>query len=183
MEKVRVHELARELGVTSKDIMGRLGELGEHVKSASSVIEAPVVRKLKATMGTVALRRSGDADLASVAEALGLDPSLMHKRGHFARVQGAGNLPGPIISRRGQIDEKAAVFRWAQRLIDDTQMREWRKAGLGVYDDAIAEQCIDAGISPEELRIRIDGQTVANRLRGGESVSAVVIRLRATRRT
>ncbi|PSL01136.1 translation initiation factor 2 (bIF-2) [Haloactinopolyspora alba] len=47
MAKVRVHELAKELGVTSKDVLGKLGDLGEYVKSASSTVEAPVVRRLR----------------------------------------------------------------------------------------------------------------------------------------
>jgi len=45
--KVRVYELAKELGVDSKALMAKLGELGEFVRSASSTIEAPVVRKLR----------------------------------------------------------------------------------------------------------------------------------------
>ncbi|WP_035833548.1 translation initiation factor IF-2 [Jonesia quinghaiensis] len=47
MAKIRVYELAKELGVESKTIMSKLTELGEFVRSASSTIEAPVVRKLK----------------------------------------------------------------------------------------------------------------------------------------
>ncbi|HWM37497.1 MAG TPA: translation initiation factor IF-2, partial [Streptomyces sp.] len=46
MAKVRVYELAKELGVESKVVMAKLNELGEFVRSASSTIEAPVVRKL-----------------------------------------------------------------------------------------------------------------------------------------
>ncbi|WP_055590249.1 translation initiation factor IF-2 [Streptacidiphilus griseoplanus] len=46
MAKVRVYELAKELGVESKVVMAKLTELGEFVRSASSTIEAPVVRKL-----------------------------------------------------------------------------------------------------------------------------------------
>ncbi|AZI58089.1 translation initiation factor IF-2 [Nakamurella antarctica] len=45
--KARVHELAKELGTTSKEILTKLSELGEFVKSASSTVEAPVVRKLR----------------------------------------------------------------------------------------------------------------------------------------
>jgi hypothetical protein len=44
--KVRVYELAKEFGVESKVVMAKLQELGEFVRSASSTIEAPVVRKL-----------------------------------------------------------------------------------------------------------------------------------------
>jgi len=45
--KARVHELAKELGVTSKDVLKKLADLGEYVKSASSTVEAPVARKLR----------------------------------------------------------------------------------------------------------------------------------------
>ncbi|BDO42617.1 translation initiation factor IF-2 [Cellulomonas sp. NTE-D12] len=49
MPKVRVYELAKELGVDSKTIMTKLNELGEFVRSPSSTIEPPVVRKLRDT--------------------------------------------------------------------------------------------------------------------------------------
>jgi translation initiation factor IF-2 len=45
--KVRVYELAKEFGVESKVVLAKLGDLGEFVRSASSTIEAPVVRRLK----------------------------------------------------------------------------------------------------------------------------------------
>lgn len=46
MSKVRVYELAKALGVDSKDIISKLEEVGEYVKSASSTVEAPVIRRL-----------------------------------------------------------------------------------------------------------------------------------------
>ena len=46
MAKVRVYELAKEFGVESKAVMAKLQEMGEFVRSASSTIEAPVVRRL-----------------------------------------------------------------------------------------------------------------------------------------
>ena len=54
MSKVRVYELAKELGVESKVVLAKLAELGEFVRSASSTVEAPVVRKLKDAMPAVA---------------------------------------------------------------------------------------------------------------------------------
>lgn len=45
MSKVRVSALAKELGVTSKVLLERLNGMGEYVKSASSTIEPPVVRR------------------------------------------------------------------------------------------------------------------------------------------
>ena len=46
MAKVRVYELAKELGLESKELLAKLQEVGEFVRSASSTVEAPVVRKL-----------------------------------------------------------------------------------------------------------------------------------------
>jgi translation initiation factor IF-2 len=44
--KVRVYELAKDLGLESKELLAKLQEVGEFVSSASSTVEAPVVRKL-----------------------------------------------------------------------------------------------------------------------------------------
>ena len=47
MAKVRVYELAKELGVESKIVLSMLKDMGEFVRSASSTVEAPVERRLK----------------------------------------------------------------------------------------------------------------------------------------
>ncbi|EEI16869.1 translation initiation factor IF-2 N-terminal domain-containing protein, partial [Corynebacterium lipophiloflavum] len=49
--KLRVHELAKQLGVTSKELLATLKDQGEFVKTASSTIEPPVVKKMKAFYG------------------------------------------------------------------------------------------------------------------------------------
>jgi translation initiation factor IF-2 len=71
--KARVHELAKELGVTSKEVLARLSQQGEFVKSASSTVEAPVARRLRESFGggkaasekasNVATKAAGRADL------------------------------------------------------------------------------------------------------------------------
>ena len=50
MAKVRVYELAKELGIESKVVMTKLQEMGEFVRSASSTVEPPVVRRLREAM-------------------------------------------------------------------------------------------------------------------------------------
>jgi len=45
--KPRVHELAKEFGVESKEVLKTLGEMGEYVRSPSSTVEAPVARRLR----------------------------------------------------------------------------------------------------------------------------------------
>ena len=50
MAKVRVHELAKELGVESKVVLAKLKEMGEFVKGPASAVAPPVARKLKAAL-------------------------------------------------------------------------------------------------------------------------------------
>src|SRR5580698_3777424 len=58
--KVRVYELAKEFGVESKAVMAKLQEMGEFVRSASSTIEAPVVRRLKEAFAGQAGKANGN---------------------------------------------------------------------------------------------------------------------------
>ncbi len=53
MSKVRVYELAKELGMDSKTVLAKLQDMGEFVRSASSTIEAPVARRLKEALPPV----------------------------------------------------------------------------------------------------------------------------------
>ena len=51
MAKVRVHELAKELGVESKVVLAKLKEMGEFVKSASSTVELPAEMRFRKEYG------------------------------------------------------------------------------------------------------------------------------------
>ena len=50
--KARVHELAKELGISSKQVLFRLQMLGEYVQSPSSTVEAPIAQKLRESVRT-----------------------------------------------------------------------------------------------------------------------------------
>ncbi|MTE13398.1 translation initiation factor IF-2 [Nocardia aurantiaca] len=63
--KARVHELAKELGVTSKELLARLKEQGEFVKSASSTVEAPVARRLRESLAPKSAPSNGTAKPAA----------------------------------------------------------------------------------------------------------------------
>ena len=65
MAKVRVYELAKEFGVESKAVMAKLQEMGEFVRSASSTIEAPVVRRLKDEFAGQAAKAANGAGKAA----------------------------------------------------------------------------------------------------------------------
>ncbi len=71
--KARVHELAKELGVTSKEVLARLNEQGEFVKSASSTVEAPVARRLRESFGG---GKPAPAKTSAKASAKSLDNAL-----------------------------------------------------------------------------------------------------------
>ena len=73
--KARVHELAKELGVTSKEVLARLSEQGEFVKSASSTVEAPVARRLREAFGgsKPAAEKAKSGGLGRRSVAVGLD--------------------------------------------------------------------------------------------------------------
>jgi translation initiation factor IF-2 len=43
----RVYDIAKELGIDSKDAVAKLAELGEFVKSGASTITPPVAKKLR----------------------------------------------------------------------------------------------------------------------------------------
>ena len=47
MSNLRVHELAKELGMSSKDLLAKCAEIGEYVKGPSSAVLPPVERKLR----------------------------------------------------------------------------------------------------------------------------------------
>ena len=52
MAKTRVYELAKELGLETRDLLAALRDLGEFVRSASSTMEVQVVRKLREKVAT-----------------------------------------------------------------------------------------------------------------------------------
>ncbi|MDR1448541.1 MAG: translation initiation factor IF-2 [Candidatus Ancillula sp.] len=53
MADIRVHELAKEYGLSSKALIEKLQKMGEHVKAPSSTILAPIERKLREELGDV----------------------------------------------------------------------------------------------------------------------------------
>ena len=113
MSKVRVHELAKQLGMESKEVLAKLQEMGEFVRSASSTVEAPVVRKLvalypdakpveekkpvkKAAAKKSAAKKSAEVDPALAAELaaeLGVDLDAL--KASRAAAEAAATAPAP----------------------------------------------------------------------------------------
>ncbi|WP_369640342.1 translation initiation factor IF-2 N-terminal domain-containing protein, partial [Nocardia sp. JMUB6875] len=89
--KARVHELAKELGVTSKELLARLKEQGEFVKSASSTVEAPVARRLRESLAPKSAPSNGTAKSATPKPSGDSTPRPAAK----PATPGAGPRPGP----------------------------------------------------------------------------------------
>ncbi|MET8426625.1 translation initiation factor IF-2 [Nocardia sp. NPDC004860] len=89
--KARVHELAKELGVTSKELLARLKEQGEFVKSASSTVEAPVARRLRESLAPKSAPSNGTAKSATPKPSGDGAPRPAAK----PAAPGAGPRPGP----------------------------------------------------------------------------------------
>src|SRR6202167_5449601 len=97
--KVRVYELAKEFGVESKVVMTKLEEMGEFVRSASSTIEAPVVRKLKESLNSGSAkpgRGDGGAGSGGRRDQGGQGDSRGNDRGPARVPDGAPAAGGPV---------------------------------------------------------------------------------------
>lgn len=101
MAKVRVYELAKELGVESKVLLEHLKSQGEFVRAASSTIEAPVVRRI---------RESFPAELAGGAKKSGGDsaPASPQSTPAGGAPKPAGR-PGPVPGPAKKADRKSVV--------------------------------------------------------------------------
>ena len=62
MAKTRVHELAKTYGIESKEVLEKLKEMGEFVKSPSSTIELPVEMRFKKQYGEALLAAAKPAE-------------------------------------------------------------------------------------------------------------------------
>ena len=95
--KLRVHELAKQLGVTSKELLATLKEQGEFVKSASSTVEPPVAKKMRNHYGAGSASKDATPGAASATPGpvpgSAAKPSAKPTPG--AKPGAAGQKPGP----------------------------------------------------------------------------------------
>jgi len=107
---VRVHELAREFGVESKVVLSTLKDMGEYVKSASSTVEAPVVRRLTEEHGDAlraqgakkakpAAKKAAAAEPAAPVAEAAPAPAEVAEAAPEAPARPAGPTPGPRVAK------------------------------------------------------------------------------------
>ncbi|MFT8396279.1 translation initiation factor IF-2 [Propionibacterium sp.] len=94
MAKVRVYELAKELGLNSKELLAKLNDMGEFVRSASSTIEAPVVRRVTDRVQSEnSSAQNGPTESASTQHGSAKKASARVRRA--SPRPGATGVPGP----------------------------------------------------------------------------------------
>jgi len=101
--KVRVYELAKELGVESKVVMAKLQDLGEFVRSASSTVEAPVVRKLidSIQQGDSGAKSGAGKSAASAQSAPAAKTAASSSAPRPGGAPKPGPRPGPVAPKPG----------------------------------------------------------------------------------
>jgi Translation initiation factor IF-2, N-terminal region len=175
--KIRVHELAKELGVTSKEILVACRNYGQFVKSSSSTLEAPLVRQLREGLGgrvnSINPRDYGvSADLShpTVVDDGGFGAALERARRQSRSTTSGTHKPGAIESaiyrcaidphrtkRGGYTPEERdraqrLAKQWASTWLPD--IVDWIKVAGGVRPD-IAVKLSTAGLTPTDADLRL----------------------------
>ena len=114
MVKKRVYELAKEFGVDSKTVLERLKGMGEFVKSASSTVEAPVVRRLQAALaaeGNQAGSKSGSKPAKAAANPAANPAATTASKqaaNQSAKPSGAAKPSAPKAKSQAESQKRAA---------------------------------------------------------------------------
>ena len=93
MAKVRVSTLAKEFGMTSKELMGHLAEMKIPAKSASSTLEDAYVAMVRKQLASVIEARAQEVEAAKQAEEQAAQEKIIR-----AAIAKAKNLFIPQIS-------------------------------------------------------------------------------------
>ena len=186
MSKVRVHELAKQLGMESKEVLAKLQEMGEFVRSASSTVEAPVVRKLialypdakpveekkpvkKAAAKKSAAKKSAEVDPALAAELaaeLGVDLDALKASRAAAEAAAAAPTPAPQVS-----DESAPVAPAADAAAATAGRSRWRRC-------TTSPQSLGRSKDRIQRRGRSEGFTLPSPFCGSTALQMTLRRLR-----
>ena len=149
MDKVRVYELARDLGITSPETIGLLKEkLKIRVKSASSTIPEDTATKLKRLLrleGASATRTKAVKVAASPAEG-GADPAKLARKARAEKARLA------LLEEMDEEEraEKEKVER-AQREKEEKERREAEEAAQKLADEEQAREAAAAAVALAEL--------------------------------
>jgi hypothetical protein len=187
-----VHTLAGELGVSSAVIRQTVTEItgnGTDSYSLDPALADQVRAKLRSlqrnvqgstgspmfsgpVVGTAAVRPANRA----VGPVFAGTPEQRPAQGPRS---GEGFSTTPGASKAPESSDYAASLasQLAEQTATAADNEQWRAAGLGAHVGHLIDLCQRHGLVPADLRRRVDGQTVASRLKNGESMSSVRSRM------
>lgn len=200
--RIRVRDLAREVGADDNDVLVWLRANGEWVKSVLSFVEQPVAQRVRLHFAPDnEQQRSSSpeeqADPPVRAPLQGLQPPtapparennpFLGQLKAFSRREAPrpprntspetvwhAEHETPDYSAAGSFLASPAMapFEWALRGVDDTK-QAWLDHGLTDRDARIAEACLAAGLQPNDLAVAVSGWTVLDRITRGEAPKEV----------
>jgi hypothetical protein len=198
---IDVHRLAGELGVSAEVILRAAAELDGAVSTRSTLTDelaSQVRTHLRTTqrgfagsgarpifsVGTQhsAASRPQNRTIAPAFPGRSREDNL-GQQGQSRdprRATGSGTSSDDDRSRRADAtvhEQDALASQLAAQAAASALAAQWRAAGLGRHDRHIIEQCQRHGLTPQDVRRRVDGQTIASRLKNGESISSVRSRI------
>lgn len=176
--KIRVHELAKELGCTSKEVLRVCSESGEFVKSASSPLDPRVALIVRERLGTGIDRLStedygnslGGSRPAAASDDGGFEAAFEKAQRASRRRTSPSRNPGeiqtaiyryaidPRRSRRGNYTPEEhdraerLTKRWAETWLSD--LVEWIRVADAEHPD-IAVKLAQAGLCPADADLRL----------------------------
>lgn len=137
MSRIRVYELAKELGIPSRDLLTRLNDLGHFVRSNSSVLAPHIVEQVRTRYNAKPSGLPNDVDPIEQA----IRRNLLD--GEPLRQRRARDT-GPTARRQSP----PPPCPWLSRLFEPSEREAWER--VGVHSAPEAEQFRDAGITPRE---------------------------------
>jgi hypothetical protein len=198
---IDVQKLAGELGVSSAAILQAVAECGGTLSSGSTLTDelaSQVRTHLRGAQrgfvgsgGTPVFSVGAQPSEASRPQGRPVAPAFPNRddqerprqqaQGHDPfRVTGTETLLEDDRSRGHTTvheQQDALASQLAAQSAQSVLAEEWRAAGLGPHYQHIIEQCQRHGLTPQDVRRRVDGQTIASRLKNGESISSVRSRI------
>lgn len=187
MSLLRVFELARDLGLPSKDVLGFLAEHGHYVRSASASVPPEAVRLVRQHFPAPSKNQSfrleaadasgrsslRDQDLKAQANSIFGDANELKWR----RTPEQSRRPSRGKRRPFRDDEQA---HWARLLFTREERVAWTKDG--VTDAEVANAYRKMGLMPGDLSLVVHGRSGSDWLASGVSaprLAAVLERYRS----
>jgi len=111
-KRIRVYELARELGVDSKDVLRRLNEMGVTGKNHMTALDGPVVEEIKARFSRKPSAPTEPPKAAKGPAGGSIQAQVKQKTGAVMQPEkGTGPAPAPVPEQRSQTAKEPVALK------------------------------------------------------------------------